>query len=287
MRRTLCAVACTAFVAVSVPASSSADVLTEYSDLAARRLSPAPLVPTSVPPSLTPLDRTVSFSPSRRKSGYGLRMVNGAQNAIIVLEGGTFKNMKAVFRDAKRLSFKVTRTRVRGHRGYLLTRHLGPTQWELVWVEDGRIYTLGTGTARKVPLKRLRATAANLEHLGRDYIGAPADPDNSSEGQAVTTEHALTARVSWQAQCMAPGATIAQIRVGNARVTMLPFKANAFTFDIAQHRIGTEPWSGSVSGTISPASIALTIHATGTIDGMTCDSGQLSFALDRPSDGPR
>ena len=281
MRRPLCVVACTALAALSVPAASAADVLTEYQRLAERRLSPAPLVPTSVPRSLAPLDRTISPSPSRRRSGYGLRLVNGAQNAVIVLEGGSFKNVKAALRDGKRLGFKARRTRVRGHRGYLFTRHLGPTQWLLVWVEDGRVYTLGTGTPRKVSLKQLRATAAGLQHLGRYYIGAPADPDNSSEGDAVTTDRAVTARVSWQAQCVAPGATTAEIRVGNARVTMLPFQANAFAFDIAQHRVGTAPWNGTVSGTVSPTAIALSIHATGTIDGMACDSGQLSFTLDR------
>jgi hypothetical protein len=264
---------------LGAPAASSADVLTEYQALAERRLSPAPLVPTAVPRSVAPLERTISPSPSRRRSGYGLRVVNGAQTAVVVLEGGSFKNMKAALRDGKRLSFKAKRTRVRGHRGYLFTRHVGSTQWLLVWVEDGRVYTLGTGTPRKVSLKQLRATAADLEHLGRYYIGAPDDPDNSSYGDAVTTDHAVTARVSWQAQCVLPGGSSTEIRVGNARVTMLPFHANAFTFDIAQNRDGTAPWSGTVSGTISPTAITLTIHATGTIDGMACDSGQLSFDL--------
>ena len=285
MRRTLCAVTCMALVALIAPAASSADVLTVYQDLALRRLSPAPLVPTSVPPSLAPLDRTISTSPSRRRTGYALRMVNGAQNANLVLERGAYKNMKAAFRDARRLGFKVRRTRVRGRRGYLWTRHLGPTQWSLVWVEDRRIYTLGTGTARKVSLKQLRAAAAGLDHLRRDYMGTHADPDNSSEGSAVTTEHALTASVSWEAQCVAPDGSPAGIRVGSARVTMLPIRGNDFAFDIAQHRGGTDPWSGSVTGTISPTAIGLTIRATGSFNGMTCDSGALSLALDRRSDG--
>ena len=212
-------------------------------------------------------------------------MTNGAQNAVILLEGGSFKNLKAAFRDARRLSFKTRRTRIRGRRGYLLTRHLGPTQWMLLWVEDGRVYTLGTGTPRKVSLKQLRATAAGLDRLGRDYIGAPADPDSSSYGTAVTTDHALTAYVAWEAQCVVPGGSSTEIRAGQARVTVLPRPGNAFEFDIAEHRVGTAPWSGTVSGTISSAAIALTIHATGTIDGMACDSGVLSFPLDRRIDG--
>jgi hypothetical protein len=195
-----------ALVALSAPAGSSADVLGVYQDLAARRLSPAPLVPTAAPPSLAPLDRTITSSPSRRKSGYALRMVHYGGNgpdAIIVLERGAFKTMKGALRDGRRLGFKARRTRVRGHRGYLLTRHLGPTQCSLVWVEERRVHTLGTGTPRKVSLKQLRATAAGLDHLGRDYMGTHADPDNSSEGHAVTTEHALTAWVTWEAQCVA------------------------------------------------------------------------------------
>jgi hypothetical protein len=276
-----------ALIALSAPAAGSADVLSEYSDLAARRLSPAPLVPTAVPATLAPLDRTVTGSPSRRRSGYGLRVVHygrNGPNATMVLEGGSFKTTSGALRDGRLLGFKARRTRVRGHRGYLLTRHLGPTQWLLVWVEDGRVYTLGTGTPKKVPLKRLRAAAADLEHLQRDYIGAPADPNNSSEGNAVTTERAVTLHVSWEAQCAAPGGSSSEIRVGQAHVTMLPYRANAFSFDIAQHRAGTGAWNGTVSGTVSPSAITVTINATATIDGLSCDSGALSFALDQRID---
>ena len=51
------------------------------------------------------------------------------------------------------------------------------------------------------------------------------------------------------------------------RVTLLPLQGNAFSFDIAQHRDGTAPWNGTVSGTVSPTEIVLTIRATGTIEG--------------------
>jgi hypothetical protein len=273
--------ACMALVALSAPARSSADVLTVYEDLAERRLSPAPLVPTDIPASLAPLDTTIASSPNRRRSGYGLRMArdSGGGGAVILLEGGTFKTVSGALRDGRRLGFKARRTRVRGHRGYLLTRHLGPTQWMLVWVEDRRVYTLGTGTPRKVPLKKLRATAADLEQLGSDYMGTHADPDNSSEGHVLTTEHAVTAWVTWEAPCAAPDGSSAGIRAGSARVTLLPFRANAFAFDIA-----TDPWSGTVSGTVAPAAITLTIQANGSFEGFTCDTGPLSITLDRRSD---
>ncbi len=289
MRRTLCAAACVAVTGLSAPATASGDVLDVYSELALRKLSPAPLVPTDVPRSLTPLDRTVTTFGSRRRSGYGLRLFReGARtDAVIVLEGGSFKSVKAALRDAKRLGFTKRRTRVRGRRGHLLTRRLGPTQWLLLWTEGGRVYTLGTGTPRKVSLAQLRDTAAGLQSLGRDYLGTHADPDNSSEGFAVTTKRTVTTRVSWEAQCVAPGGAYTEIRVGNARATLVPRQGNAFSYDVAQYQYDSSAWSGTVSGTISSTAIALTIRATATINGLACDSGVLSIALDRRSDGSR
>ena len=285
MRRALFAAACAAVVGLSVPAAASADVLDVYEDLAARRMSPAPLVPTVVAPVFRPLDRTIAPSPSRRRSGYGIRMVRNASagtDAIIVLEGGSFKNLKAALRDGRRLGFKAKRTRVRGRHGYLLTRRLGPRpQRSLVWVEDGLVYTLAASTSRKVSLERLRATAAALDHLGREYIGAPDDPNNSSEGFAVTTQRTVTTRVSWEAQCVQSDGSPAGIYVGSARATLIPRSGNAFSFDIARHRTDANPWNGTVSGTVSPTAIDLTIQASGTIEGYTCDTGSLLFALDR------
>jgi hypothetical protein len=286
MRRTACAVTCAALVALGAPAGSSAGVLDVYDELAARQLRPAPLVPIGVPRTVAPLDRTITSSGSRRKNGYGLRIVHygpNGPNAIIVLEGGSFKTVKAALRDGRRLGFTARRTRVRGHRGHLLTRHVGRTQWLLLWVEDRRVYTLATGTPRKVPLKKLRATAARLESLGHGYIGTTSDPDSSAEAFAVTTAKTVTARVTWEARCVASDGSDAGIRAGNAAVTLLGRGASTFAFDIAEHRDGSDPWNGSVSGVISPASIRLTVRASGTIDGYACDSGPLSYVLDPTS----
>jgi hypothetical protein len=206
-------------------------------------------------------------------------MAADGPDAVIVLERGTFKTMRAALRDARRLGFTGRRTRVRGHPGRLLTRHLGPTQWSLVWIEDGLIHSLGTGTPRTVSRRQLRATAAGLDRLGRAYLGAPDDPESSAEGWAVTTEHTVSVRVSWEAQCVAPGASVAEIRVGTAQVTTLARTADAFSFDIASHRLGAGAWSGTVAGTVSPAAIAVTVQATGTIDGLACDTGTSSFRL--------
>ena len=64
MRRTLIAVSI-ALTALSVPAPARAGVLDAYQRLAARGLTPAPLVPTSVPPSVSPIDRTVQNGTTR------------------------------------------------------------------------------------------------------------------------------------------------------------------------------------------------------------------------------
>ena len=45
------------------------------------------------------------------------------------------------------------------------------------------------------------------------------------------------------------------------------------------NRLGTDAWSGTVTGTISAAAITLSVQATGTIDGARCDTGALSLAL--------
>ena len=174
MRRTL--YAAIALAAIALPAPAEAQVLDAYSRLAARDLRPAPLVPTRVPRSLAPIDRTISNAPAQRSGGYALRLTSPADDAIIVLEGGGYRTLAAALRDARRLSMSVSRTRIRGRRGYLFTRRLGPTTRLLVWPEGGRIYTLGSGTPKKVSLAQLRSTAAGLERLERDYIGSGGDP---------------------------------------------------------------------------------------------------------------
>ena len=55
-------------------ATADADVLDEFQQLDERGLTPAPLVPTTAPRALRPLDRTLSPGPSRRSGGYSLRL---------------------------------------------------------------------------------------------------------------------------------------------------------------------------------------------------------------------
>jgi hypothetical protein len=276
MRRLLGAVTCVALGALAAPAAASADALDVYSGLAERGLSPAPLVPTTVPPSLRPLDRTLTSSPGRRRGSYALRLAADGPDAIIVLERGTFGSMRSALRDARRLGFKARRTQVRGRSGYLLTR---PRQWSLVWVEDRLVHALSTGTRRTVSLRQLRATATGLERLGAGYIGAPEDPESFSEGHAVTTERTVTARIAWEARCVGPDGSDLGTRVGNVRVTLLERRGDAFSFDVAGHRVGDGDWTGTVSGTVSPGAITLAIGARASFEGMACETGPLTFRL--------
>jgi hypothetical protein len=273
-------------VAVSIAmlgtATADAGVLEEFEQLDVRRLTPAPLVPTTAPRALRPLDRALERASTRRASGYAFRLANADNDAIIALEAGQYRTMGAVFRDARRLSFRRARARVRGRRGYLLTRpaSLGPiTRW-LAWVEDGRVYVLATGTPRKVSLNDLRATADGLEKLTGAYGGTP-DPATSTEAFAATTARTVTARVSWEAQCTDPGATESYARVGTAEITLLRRAGSAFQFDIAENLSEPEPWTGRVSGTVAPDAVGLNLRAAGTIAGSSCDTGPMSFSIPR------
>ena len=278
MRRTLIAVS-TALAALGLPAPAGASVLDAYQRLAERRLSPAPLVPTAVPRSVSPIDRTVQNGTTRGGRGYSIRLVHYDRNgpdAIIVVNGGEFRSLRAILRDHRRLGFRAPRrTRVRGRRGYLLSRRLGPLTRSLVWVERGVVYSIGSGTPKKVSLANLRSTARGLDRLEREWIGGSSDPDSSSGGIAVTTEHTISADVQFEAKCAAPSSSAATVRADQARVTLMRRRGNGFAFDIAA------PWTGTVTGAISPAAITLDVRASGTIDGQACDSGPLTLTLEQ------
>jgi hypothetical protein len=288
MRRTLWSGSVTAvaiaLAGLSLPAPARAGVLDTYQRVAARGLTPAPLVPTTVPPTLAPIDRTIDTGTTRGGRGYSIRIVHYGRNgpdAIIVVTGGEFRSMRALLRDHRRLGFRAPRrTRIRGHRGYLLSRRLGPLTRTLVWVEGGVVYSVGSGTPRKISLAQLRSAARGLDRLERDWIGASSDPDSSSGAVAVTTEHTVTAYVTFEANCAAPGSSATILRAGQAEVTLLRRQGNDFAFDIAEHRHDSAPWTGTVTGTISPTAITLNIRATGAIDGDVCDSGPVSLTLD-------
>jgi hypothetical protein len=274
MRRTLIAVS-VALAGLSLPAPARASVLDTYQRLAARGVSPAPLVPTTVPSTLAPADRTIDAGTTRGGRGYAIRIVHYGP-------GGEFRTLRASLRDHRRLGFRAPRrTRIRGRRGYLLTRRLGPLVRSLVWVEGGVVYSIGSGTPKKVSLAQLRATARGLDRLERDWFGSSSDPDSSSGASAVTTRRTVTVHVDFEASCAPPGSSATTVRVGQAEVTLMRRQGNSFSFEIAEHRRGTGEWSGTVTGTIAPSAITLNLRATGTVDGDVCDSGPVTLTLDQ------
>lgn len=103
---------------------------------------------------------------------------------------------------------------------------------------------------------------------------------------AVTTQRTITVRVDWESQGVESDGSPAGVYVGSAQATLVRRQPTAFTFDIAKHRVENEPWNGTVSRTISPAAISLTVEASGTIGTMTCTTGSLPLTLDRFTGGP-
>lgn len=146
---------------LALPASAAAESVRDvYGALAERDLKPAPLVFTTVPRVMRPIDVTLEpFGPPR---GYGLRLVRSG--AVIAFTGGEYRSWAAALKDARRLGLSRKPTRVRGHAGYVMRR---TREYGLWWREGGVIYTLATGTVRQVPPSALRAVAAGLDRLGR------------------------------------------------------------------------------------------------------------------------
>jgi hypothetical protein len=281
--------ACLVLIAIAglvAPSAARGSVLDTYQRIASRHLSPAPLVPTVVPPSLRPLDRTADLGTTRGGRGYSLRLVHfgpGGPDAVLVVSGGEFRKMKALLRDHRHVGFGAPkRTRIRGRRGYLLTRRLGPVSRTLAWTEGGTVYAVSSGTPKKVTLAQLRATARGLDRLERDWIGTSDNPESSSEGLAVTTRRTVTIDVTFEANCVPPESPDATtVRAGQAGVTLMRRNGNSFAFDIAQNRRDEAPWTGTVTGTIAQDAITVQVRAAGTIDGDVCDSGPLTLRLDR------
>jgi hypothetical protein len=259
--------------ALAGPGTAQADVLIEYESLAERELHPAPLVFTTAPPSLRPIDRTLEPLASRRRAGYGLRLFSDAANAVVVLQGGSFKDVRGALRDARRLGMRAVRTRVRGHRGQLLSR---PGERTLLWVEGGVVYTLGARTTKAVSLPELRATANGLDRLRGAYSGSGGDPDLGTGAVMVTTRRTVTASVEWAAHCVAADGLDRSDRGGSARFTLLPLDGATFRAEIA-----SRGWTGTVEGTVHAESVDVTVRAITTVDGATCDTGAVTFTAGR------
>src|SRR3954462_11502089 len=261
-------------IALAAPVVAGASVLDVFERLAGRGLSPAPLVPTKAPAPLRQLDTTLDGSPARGRKAYAVRLAHytsSGPDTIIAIDGGEYRNVRAAlhaYRGDRRRSI-----RIRGRRGFLLTQR-GGAERHLFWSEGGRVYHVFTGTPRKVSLRQLRATAAGLEPLRGYYIGGSADPDKSSYGRVATTASTLTLYTEFNADC---GSTP---YAGQVAVTLVPLHGNTFSFDVARTRLGSAPWTGSVSGTVGADAVTLQYQVSAMIDGQSC-SGSETLTLPR------
>jgi hypothetical protein len=264
--------------------SARADGFETLQDLAKQHLRPAPLVPTTAPRLFSDLRTSLSAGPGIGKGGYGLRLVHyapgGPPDAVIALARGEYASLPAALRDFRRNGYAKRTTRVRGKRAYLLARTRSRF---IVWSEDGRVYTIGTGSPNKVPASALRAAAAGLEHLGVNYIGSffvPGTNNTSLGGVLVTTEHHVSGVVDWGTDnCVAngfPGPAYG----GSATLMMLPIQGGAFSIALNGPLVKPAGWSGTLSGTVSPAAIDLSLQGAGTFDGVSCDTGPMSASAD-------
>jgi hypothetical protein len=262
-----------AILALTAPAAHATG-LEVLQDLAKRHLSPPPLVPTKAPGLLSDLDATLQNIPAR-KGGYGVRLAHYTQygpDAIIALSRGDYKNMRAARRNFR--GYKVRPTHVRGHRGFLASHRV--ERW-LVWKEGGQIYQMVTGTPKKVSLSDLRATAASLEPLGRNYNGSIYTPDNVSFGATlVTTQHTITGDIEWGANCTFNGFPSAGY-AGQANFVARRLNGSAFTIPLTDPSVTPKGWSGSISGSVATSAITVNIQASGSFDGSSWAMGPRSL----------
>lgn len=258
--------------ALLAPAAARADVLDEYQALVERELTPAPLVPTTVPAALGRIERAIESHGSRRRSGYGLRFTNSTPagaDAIVVLEGGSFKGMRGAVRAFRRAGFSTGRTRVRGHAGRLLARS---GQRGLLWREGGVVYWVATGTLDTVSVRGLRRMAAGLDRLGGAFAGT-GDGDRYDTGAViVTTATTVSVHVDWGAECFAADGSARAGRAGSKRFTLLPLAGAAFTADLAGRG-----WAGTLSGAVREGAVDVEVRAARSADGATCDTGPVAF----------
>ena len=260
--------------ALSVPATAGADIQGVYRPLAERRLSPAPLVPTTVPRALSPLDKWIDSRPGGTRSSYAI-IIRGATrggyvpDAVVELVGGRYKSLDSAVDSLRAHGDRIRTTRVRGRRGYRFDfgRERG-----LLWAEGGRVYRIVSTTPRTISFSDMHSIAAGLDRLEGAFTGSDATGEN--EAFVVTTRRTITADVAFTGQCTAPDGSSRNLLAGNARVTVLPRTSSTFAFDLAD-----DPWQGTASGTIDASGGTLQLRATSTFYGESCDTGPVSLAL--------
>ena len=277
IRRICLYVAAGALLGAAAPAPASADVYITFRDLVGRQLSPTPLVPTTAPASLRPIDETIRKFATSSPRGYGIVLAAPPRSrpAVIALSGGTYRSVSAARKQLRRLKYRARSTRVRSRRGYLLTR---TTTRLLLWAEEGRVYTLATNTPRTVSVAGLQEMATNLDRLGGAFVGESEDSRNTVD--VVTTQRTATVDVDFQAPCTASDGLSAGSERAMTSGVLVPRQGDAFTFDVAPGLRDPGAWQGTVSGNVGPNGGTVEIRAATVNEfGDRCDTGALSLGL--------
>lgn len=272
----------TVVVAAGTSAPAEADVLSAYERLAERNLPRAPLVPTTVPKALRPIDRTVDGLSGRRRSAFGLRFAREGgptTAAVVALVGNDYSSLAQARRDfVRRQGYTARPTRIRGNAGLSLSRR-EPRSRALAWREGGVVYWIGTGTPRTISAAELRAMVAGLDRLGGNFLGSGPNPEVETSAVLLTTRRTVTGNFSWGASCTQPDGSPGTGYAGSASVTLQPAPGGRFTIDLAQLDTGSVRWSGTISGVVASEAVTLAIRATAAPDGLRCDTGDVQVRL--------
>ncbi|MGH2958884.1 MAG: hypothetical protein ACRDKE_04720, partial [Solirubrobacterales bacterium] len=150
---------------------------------------------------------------------------------------------------------------------------------QLLWKENGIIYTVSTATDRQISLKDLKTVANGLQTLGREYLGSYYDDNGGQSAIAVNTDKSIVLNIEWTAPCTRAGGIPSSPRGGYATSSVIPLAGSSFAFNLLPGMPTGNQWTLSASGSVSADAVSLTYRASGTIDGDTCDSGPITLNL--------
>jgi hypothetical protein len=205
-------------------------------------------------------------------------------DAVIALESGSVQSL-AQARRRYATGFNARRLHVRGQAAVLFTSRVKPALDIIVWRERGRVRELSSGTTNTVSLGMLKAVAAKLDLMERAYVGALNDPNggpiNVSAVFAVA-QHSVTLLVGWSASCARPDGTQDAHSLGSeVQALQIPRHGNTFSAENLKQPddTATDPWMTQVSGVITPDALQLSLRATLSLPGVSCDTGLVTGAI--------
>ena len=288
------------------PAAAHAeqDLFSAYDELL-KRVHPAPLLATYLPPGLGPVTEpgnpagwmeleavpesgghySMTYNriiPSRRE---GTPAKLAADLAITQLH---FSSL-AVARRKERRFYRFSATTVRGHPGLAFRPRHGTTTGYL-WAESGRVYEIATATPHTLSNAELLSTAQTLGHVEADLFGQASffySYGNSAGAGAdlLVTDVAVIANVNWTTPCN-EGPEGIQRGAGGGAVLTLPLSGGSFSLPptaIAStgNVMPGEPttWIVSISGSIAGTGGTLSVGASGESATEKCSLAPIASTL--------